>query len=97
MATVLEFKLPKKRQISALEHDLEITTSVNDLMLIIHHALDGTDNDCRPKDLVLAGKLLEELTSHIKKHDGNDYLVLSKVVSNAVVVRYPDINREVNL
>jgi len=90
MAIILEFKLPTKPQASPLINDAVISSTVDNMMLIIHHALHGTDVDCRPKDSQLAAQMLDELANHIKNSDEYDHVVLSKGVSNAIVARYPE-------
>ncbi len=91
MGTILEFKLPAKSKTSSLANDTLISSTVNDVMLIIHHALHGTDKDCQPKDLSLAAKLLDELSYHIKADEMDDFLVLSHVASKTIVGRYPEV------
>ena len=90
MATILKFKLPKKPKVSPVASDIIITSSVNDVMLIIHHALHGTTIDNRPKDRHLAAQLLDELSSYIKRDDKSESLVLSHTSSNAIMNRYPE-------
>ena len=90
MATILEFKLPKKSHRQGVIKDLVVSSTVNDVMLIIHHALHGTDEDCRPKDQQLAAQLLDELASHIKSGDEYEKVVLSGITSAAIVTRYPE-------
>ncbi|WP_444995367.1 hypothetical protein [Aliikangiella sp. IMCC44359] len=95
MATILEFKLPKKAKVSASYSDTIISSSTDDLMLIIHHALHGTNQDCRPKNLELAAQLLDELSHHIKNNDESEHLILSRQSSRAVVERYPEMQAKV--
>jgi hypothetical protein len=90
MATILKFKIPTHRRAKANVNANLISTSVNDAMLIIHHALHGSDKDCRPKDHQLAAQLLDELSSYIKSDIEDDCLVLSQLVSGAIVERYPE-------
>ncbi|MCF6193288.1 MAG: hypothetical protein L3J46_03010 [Kangiellaceae bacterium] len=90
MATILEFKLPKQSRHQRIIKDSVITSTVNDVMLMIHHALHGTDESCRPKDQPLAAHLLDELANHITKCDEYEKVVLSHVVSSALMIRYPE-------
>jgi len=95
MATILEFRLPVKAPAQQLASDRAIYSSINDLMLIIHHALHGADEECCPKDLKLAAKLLDELSCHIKG-DENDHIMLSHAASSAIVDRYPEVDHSQN-
>ena len=90
MAMILEFKLPEKSQKSPLINGAVLSSTVDDVMLIIHHALHGTDVDCRPKDPQFAAKMLVELASHIKNGDEYEHVVLSNGASSAIVTRYPE-------
>ncbi len=90
MGTILEFKLRKKTQAQSHIKNLVVSSTVNDVMLIIHHALHGTEEDCRPKDQQLAAQLLDELSSHIKNDDQYEKVVLSKIVSGTILTRYPE-------
>ena len=85
-------KLPSKTPAQKLESGRVIYSSINDLMLIIHHALHGADDQICPKDLKLAAKLLDELSSHIKSDD-NDHVMLNHDISSAIVDRYPEAYR----
>lgn len=92
MAKILEFKLPEKSYPSKSNSNLVVSSSVDDLMLIIHHALHGTDEKYQPKDRQLAAMLLDELANSIKNgNDENeeDCLILSRATSQAVMDRYP--------
>jgi|GEM_PF-6647955 len=91
MATILQFKLPTKPPLSSLATDTIISISVNDVMLIIHEAIHGTEEEYRPRNLHLATQLLDELSSHISCKGEEDYLVLSRAASSIVFTRYPDI------
>jgi hypothetical protein len=91
MAKILEFKIPEKPNPSDLIENPVVTSSVNDVMLIIHHALHGSDDDSQPRDRELAAQLLDELSSHIKNSkdpNEDDCLILSNGVSQAVLNRY---------
>ncbi len=90
MATILEFKLAKKPKTSPIASDKFITSSVNDVKLMIHHALHGTSTDNRPTDRQLAAQLLDELSAHIKRDYKDESLVLSHTSSSAIVNRYPE-------
>ncbi len=90
MGTILEFKLRKKSQAQSHIKNLVVSSTVNDVMLIIHHALHGTEEDCRPKDQQLAAQLLDELSSHIKNDDQCEKVVLSEIVSGTILTRYPE-------
>ena len=97
MAKILDFKLPEKAYPTKSISNLVVSSSVDDLMLIIHHALHGTDKKYQPRDRELAAKLLDELSSHIKTSDDNsekDCLTLSYETSQAVVQRYPNMYRK---
>ncbi len=100
MATILKFKRPSKSTASILAGDRVISTTVNDIMLIIHHALHGTNKACQPKDRQLAAKLLGELSFHMQKDNDDDCVILSHSLSKAVIVRYPEMlstaNRKCN-
>lgn len=90
MATILDFKLPRKSRRFTPSNSLTITTSINDVMLIIHHALHGSEEAHRPKDLQLAAQLLDMLSVHIKDCAEKDCLVLSHTVSSTIMSRYPE-------
>lgn len=90
MATILEFKLPEKRREEQINKGAIISSTVNDVMLMIHHALHGETNESRPLDKKLAVQLLGELASHIKNDSRYDHMVLSLVSSEAVINRYPE-------
>ncbi|MGX5174940.1 hypothetical protein ACUR5C_13040 [Aliikangiella sp. IMCC44653] len=95
MATILEFKPRKKIQSKSSFNPVLVTTSVNDLMLIIHHALHGTERACQPIDKDLASQLLIELSVHLKTADEPyqltlENMVLSQSTSSRVVERYPE-------
>jgi hypothetical protein len=92
MATILKFKVPTEQRSKINQNGSLISTSVNNAMLIIHHALHGSDKDCRPKDRELAAQLLDELSHYIKSGIEDDRLVLSHPVSNAISVRYPELH-----
>ena len=92
MATILKFKIPEHQNTKTNQHGNLISTSVNNAMLIIHHALHGSDKDCRPKDRELATQVLDELSCYLKSDVEDDCLILSHPVSNAVVVRYPEMH-----
>ena len=92
MATILKFKIPENQSAKINENGSLISTTVNNAMLIIHHALHGSDKDCRPKDRQLAAQLLDELSYYIKSDIEDDHLVLSHLVSGAIVVRYPELH-----
>ncbi len=94
MATILEFKLPAKPKAPVLVDDTVISSTVNDVMLMIHHALHGSDENCRPKDREFATKLLEELSFHIQNTDEDDFLILSHTVSENVARRYPEMHNK---
>jgi len=59
-------------------------------MLMIHHALHGTNIDNCPTDRLLAAQLLDELSTHIKSTEVSENLVLSHYSSKAIVNRYPE-------
>ena len=90
MAKILEFKSPKNTHDQSLIKNLVVSSTVNDVMLIIHHALHGSEDGCRPKDQQLAARLLDELASHIKNGAQYEKVVLSRIVSGAIVTRYPE-------
>jgi hypothetical protein len=90
MGTILEFKLPKKLQESVLINDLVITSTINNVMLIINDALHGTDVEYRPQNRKLAAQVLKELANHIKNKDEHENVVLSNMASSAIVTRYPE-------
>ena len=92
MATILEFKLPEKisPQLRFIK-DITVSSDVDYVMLMIHHALHGCREACRPKDKKLAVQLLSELTEHINNGEQYDNFVLSNEVSGAIVTRYPEL------
>lgn len=95
MATILKFESPNKPHQKNLVKGAVISSTVNDVMLIIHHALHGEKEDYRPKDKKLAAQLLEELACHIKRDSQYDHIVLSHQSSTVIATRYPEMMKRV--
>ena len=57
MATILEFKIPEKKDQDEIIDTPVVMSSVNDVMLIIHHAIHGSDDSYQPTDRKLAAQL----------------------------------------
>ena len=98
MAKILEFKLPQKACPPKADSNLFVSSSIDDVMLIIHHALHGTDDKFQPKDLRFAAQLLDELSTYINNisesndssnDNQDDCLVLSRDASKKIAARYP--------
>ncbi len=92
MATILEFKIPEKKDQDEIIDTPVVMSSVNDVMLIIHHAIHGSDDSYQPTDRKLAAQLLDELSVHIKentKSESDECVMLSNGVSRAILERYP--------
>ena len=93
MAKILEFKLPPKAKPPKPTASALVSSSIDHVMLIIHHALHGTDKAHQPKDRQLAAQLLDELSFHVKHLDENsetDCLILKQDLSQTILDRYPE-------